>query len=58
MTEPNNPANNSQYTFFMRFLTPLDVDPETYCDWVIDLKKVTEASRHLGFGPSVRPSPI
>ena len=50
-TEPNNPANTSQYTFFMRFLTPLDTDPETYCDWVIDLKKVITGQNIAG-GPA------
>lgn len=50
-SEPNNPANASQYGFFMKFLTPLDTDPETYCNWVIDLKKVITGQNIAG-GPA------
>jgi hypothetical protein len=48
--EPNNAQNLSEYYFFMKYLTPTDTDPETYCDFVIDLRKVIEGQGIQG-GP-------
>ena len=48
--EPNNAQNLSEYYFFMKYLTPTDTDPETYCDFVIDLKKTIEGQGIQG-GP-------
>lgn len=49
-SEPGNPAS-SEYTFFMRFLRAHENDPEYFCDWVIDLKKVI-AGQNIGGGPA------
>ena len=50
-SEPNNPNNNSEYSFFMRFLQPHDTDPEDFCDFVIDLQKVIHGQNLQG-GPA------
>ena len=50
-SEPSNPNNNSEYSFFMRFLQPHDTDPENFCDFIIDLKKEI-AGQNLQGGPA------
>ena len=49
-SEPGNPAS-SEYTFFMRFLRAHESDPEYFCDWLIDLKKVV-AGQNIAGGPA------
>ena len=48
-SEPGNPAS-TEYSFFMRYLKAMDNDPENFCDWVIDLKKVI-AGQNIAGGP-------
>ena len=49
-SEPGNPGS-AEYTFFMRFLRAHENDPEYFCDWVIDLKKVI-AGQNINGGPA------
>ena len=49
-SEPGNPAS-SEYSFFMRFLRAHESDPEYFCDWLIDLKKVI-AGQNIAGGPA------
>lgn len=49
-SEPGNPAS-SEYSFFMRYLKATDNDPEYFCDWVTDLKKVINGQNITG-GPA------